>query len=275
MVAFPKKVDRELVVRSASGLGIGLGVLISLFLGGWLWFAVASAIALLSLWEYYGLVSTQTHVSRGVGLIGVFALISLAFKGPSYDSQLLVIALSALVLFCLEVLRRQFTGESFALGNVGGTLGGMIFLGLPWSFLVVLRQQPWGLLLLLTLFLCTWSCDVSAYLVGTRWGRNPFCPQVSPKKSWEGFWGGVCGSLLCSGVLAFSWEFPPMPLLLLGFLCGTAGQLGDLAESVLKREAGVKDSGSIIPGHGGFLDRFDSILFNATLAFFIFEVIWF
>lgn len=269
------KVNGELAVRSASGFGVGLVVLVSLVAGGVLWFAVASVIALLSLWEYYGLVSTQTHLSRGVGLIGVLALLSLSFLGPSYDSQLFVIAAAGLVLFCLEVLRRQFTGESFALGNIGGTLGGMIFVGLPWSFLVILRQQPWGFLLLLTLFLCTWSCDVAAYFVGTRWGRKPFCPEVSPKKSWEGFWGGVCGSLLCSGALAFFWEFPPMPLLLLGFLCGTAGQLGDLAESVLKREAGVKDSGSIIPGHGGVLDRFDSILFNATLAFFIFEVIWF
>lgn len=113
-----------------------------------------------------------------------------------------------------------------------------------------------------------------AYLVGVRWGRTPFCSEVSPKKSWEGFLGGLTGSLFCSGILAFLWEFPPLPLLLLGVLCGTAGQLGDLAESILKREANIKDSGSLIPGHGGMLDRFDSILLNSSLAFLIFEVIW-
>jgi len=74
--------------------------------------------------------------------------------------------------------------------------------------------------------------------------------------------------------LAFAWQFPPFPLLLLGLLCGLAGQIGDLGESLLKREAGVKDAGKLIPGHGGMLDRFDSILVNATLAFLIFEVIW-
>jgi phosphatidate cytidylyltransferase len=96
---------------------------------------------------------------------------------------------------------------------------------------------------------------------------------VSAKKTWEGFGGGVLGSVFASSLVALIFEFPPLPLLLLGLLCGFAGQLGDLGESVLKREAGVKDSGSLIPGHGGFLDRFDSILVNSSLAFIIFEVL--
>ena len=100
---------------------------------------------------------------------------------------------------------------------------------------------------------------------------------MSPHKTWEGFAGGAAASLMCGGLLAliFSliFSFPPLPLLLLGLLCGVAGQLGDLGESVLKREAGVKDTGNIIPGHGGMLDRFDSILVNGTLAFVIFELV--
>ena len=87
------------------------------------------------------------------------------------------------------------------------------------------------------------------------------------------FWVGVVASVVCGSVLPVLFDLAPFPLVLLGALCGVAGQLGDLAESVLKREARVKDTGSLIPGHGGFLDRFDSILVNATLTFFIIEVI--
>lgn len=108
---------------------------------------------------------------------------------------------------------------------------------------------------------------------GRLMGRTPFAFRVSPNKSWEGFWFGLMSSIACGALLPLVLEFPPMPLFLIGILCGVAGQIGDLGESVLKREAGVKDSGNVIPGHGGFLDRFDSILINAALSFFIFEVI--
>ena len=156
--------------------------------------------------------------------------------------------------------------SSQAIFNMGGTLVGLIYIALPWTFLVLLRAEPWGTMLLITIFACTWSCDVTAYLVGVRWGRTYLCENVSPKKTWEGFVAGVAGSLFCAGLLAFAWQFPPFPLLMLGLLCGLAGQIGDLGESLLKREAGVKDAGKLIPGHGGMLDRFDSILVNATLA---------
>jgi phosphatidate cytidylyltransferase len=99
------------------------------------------------------------------------------------------------------------------------------------------------------------------------------CDRVSPKKSLEGFVAGVVSSTICGAVLPVVLEIEPFPWVILGTLCGVAGQLGDLAESVLKREANVKDTGHIIPGHGGFLDRFDSVLMNATLTFFIIEII--
>ena len=165
------------------------------------------------------------------------------------------------------------SGESFALQNMGATIVGIAYVILPWSFMIIIRTRELGAMFLITLFFCTWSCDVAAYFVGSNLGRNLLCEKVSPKKTWEGFIGGAAASFLCGGILALIFSFPPVPLLLMGLLCGIAGQLGDLGESVLKREAGVKDTGSIIPGHGGLLDRFDSILVNATLAFLIFEII--
>lgn len=242
-------------------------------LGTWVWPIVASIAALGSLWEYYNMISTKYKISKGWGLLGSLLLLVTVSLGFSYSLILSVVALTAFLVLFTEVVRRQGTGQSFALWNLGGTISGMIYITLPWSFMIVIRTQTWGHIFLLTIFACTWACDVAAYLIGSKFGSSPFCSRVSPSKSWEGFWAGAFASTMCGVGLALFFEFPPIPLLMLGLLCGVAGQLGDLGESVLKREANVKDSGKAIPGHGGFLDRFDSILINAALSFFIFEVI--
>ncbi len=262
------------IKRSISGIVLASLVLSGMFFGGLLWLLVVMVALMVSLWEFYVILATKAHVSKGIGLaIGLLFPI-MAYRGFPLSAMLAMLAISSFITLFIEIVRRQLTGHSHAIFNLGSTLSGIVYIVLPWTFMILLRNQPWGLFLLVTLFACTWSCDVFSYFIGTRWCKTPFCQSVSPNKSWEGFLGGLVASLLCSGILAFLWEFPPLPLLLLGLLCGTAGQLGDLAESILKREAHIKDTGSLIPGHGGMLDRFDSILLNASLAFMIFEVIW-
>lgn len=263
----------EFVKRILGGAVVVGAIVGGIFIGGWVWPLVASVIALGSLWELYMLMSSKYKISRGWGLLGgLLMLVSIAI-GLSYAVTLSILTVVGFLVLFTEVVRRQSTGQSFALWNLGGTLSGLVYVVLPWSFMILIRTQTWGHIFLLTLFACTWSCDVGAYLIGSKFGSTPFCTRVSPKKTWEGFWAGVAFSTICGSGLAVLFEFPPMPLLLIGLLCGVAGQIGDLGESVLKREAHVKDSGKAIPGHGGFLDRFDSILINASLAFFIFEVI--
>ena len=264
----------ELIIRALSGAFVVLAILGGILLGGVYWSFIVTLIALISLWEFYNLLSVKVKVTRGIGFISALLLIAAATLNFSSAAILAITALIPFLVLCIEIVRRQMLQSSHAIFNMGGTLVGLIFIALPWTFLVLLRAEPWGTMLLITLFACTWSCDITAYLVGVRWGRTYLCENVSPKKTWEGFAAGVAGSLFCAGLLAFAWQFPPFPLLLLGLLCGLAGQIGDLGESLLKREAGVKDAGKLIPGHGGMLDRFDSILVNATLAFLIFEVIW-
>jgi phosphatidate cytidylyltransferase len=268
------KSNAEMTKRCLSASILGSVFLAGLFYGEALWLVVVLVASSFSLWEFYALVSTQAHVSRGVGFFVSFIFLFMAYRGSPISMMLALLVLSTFLTLFIEIVRRQLTGKSHSILNIGLTLFGVIYIVLPWTFMVILRNQPWGLFLLMTLFFCTWSCDVMAYFVGIKWGRTQLCSEISPKKTWEGFLGGLAGSLFCSGILAFFWEFPPLPLLLLGVLCGTAGQLGDLAESILKREANIKDSGSLIPGHGGMLDRFDSILLNSSLAFLIFEVIW-
>ena len=228
---------------------------------------------MMSLWEFYKLLATKHDISPWLIMAsGAFILIGAALN-MTLTAILCTISSILFVTLFLEVVRRQVSGESFALQNMGATIAGIAYVILPWSFMIIIRTRELGALFLITLFFCTWSCDVAAYFVGSNLGKNLLCSKVSPKKTWEGFFGGAAASFLCGGVLALFFSFPPLPLLLMGLLCGVAGQLGDLGESVLKREAGVKDTGSIIPGHGGLLDRFDSILVNATLAFAIFEII--
>ena len=263
----------DLPLRAFSSLFIVFIILGGIIKGGLFWNSVVFVVAMISLWEFYKLLSTKHDISPWLIMFsGGFVLI-----GASSEMSLTAIlcSISAIVFIALflEIVRRQVHGESFALENMGATIVGIAYVILPWSFMILIRSKELGSLFLITLFLCTWSCDVAAYIVGSRLGKTLLCEKISPKKTWEGFFGGTAASLLCGGLLALIFSFPPLPLLLMGLLCGVAGQLGDLGESVLKREAGVKDTGSLIPGHGGLLDRFDSILVNGTLAFVIFELI--
>lgn len=266
--------ERELALRSASGAALALSILGGIYLGNPYWFALCFCICMGSLSEFYRIMSVRFHVSRVVGFsIGAATISAAAFCN---DPAVILPLLSAapILVFFIEIARKHLFSESHGLTSSGGTVAGLLFVVLPWSFLVMLREHLWGVYLLTALFSCTWSCDVAAYLVGSRWGRTPLCPGVSPRKTVEGFAGGFAGSLLCGGALSFIWRLGPVPMLLIALFCGTFGQLGDLAESLIKREAGVKDSGDLIPGHGGLLDRFDSILVNAILVFIVFGVLW-
>ena len=263
----------DLSLRTFSSVFIVVAVIGGITVGGTVWNTIVFLIAMMSLWEFYKLLATKHDISPWLIMAsGAFILIGAALN-MTLTAILCTISSILFVTLFLEVVRRQVSGESFALQNMGATIAGIAYVVLPWSLMMIIRTRELGALFLITLFFCTWSCDVAAYFVGSNLGKNLLCSKVSPKKTWEGFFGGAAASFLCGGVLALFFSFPPLPLLLMGLLCGVAGQLGDLGESVLKREAGVKDTGSIIPGHGGLLDRFDSILVNATLAFAIFEII--
>ena len=263
----------ELQLRTVSGLVIAAGVIAGIYFGGWAWLGISLALALLSLGEYYRMLSKRMKLSRGIGYICALAVMLSSAEGVQPVSITMTLSLSAYVIFMIEMMRRQATGQSFAVNNVGGTLSGVVFIVVPWTCIVLLRRLPTGSLVLFTLFACTWGCDVMAYLIGARWGRNRLCEHVSPKKTWEGFIGGFLGSFLMAAIVIYVLEQPPYPLFLIGLVCGLAGQMGDLAESLIKRELDEKDSGRLIPGHGGVLDRFDSILINGLLTYLLFGIV--
>ena len=264
----------EVMRRTVGGTFVVAAILSGIWYGGWLWVSVIVFFSMISLSEYYRIVSTQARLSRGIGYIAAALVLFSTVEGLHPISISLTLTLSVFIIFIIEIIRRQLQGVSYAILNVGGTLSGILYITVPWCFILLLRSFPAGQLLLISLFFCTWGCDVAAYLIGSRWGHHKLCDKISPSKTFEGFVGGLAGSIFTAGILVFILGQGVSPILWIGIICGTLGQMGDLAESLLKREAGIKDSGSLIPGHGGALDRFDSILINGLFTYVLSVVIY-
>ena len=181
-----------------------------------------------------------------------------------------------LIAMLLAELRRGASKQTVV--NTSSTLLGVLYIGWLGSHVVALRELPGtlgvpyaqGMSFALLPFFLAWTCDTAAYLVGRSWGRRRLAPNVSPGKSVEGAVGGLVACVLAAAA-ARAWFAPYLqliPALVLGLLVGVFAQLGDLVESLLKRDAETKESSSLIPGHGGVLDRFDSILFTAPLVYY-------
>jgi phosphatidate cytidylyltransferase len=159
------------------------------------------------------------------------------------------------------------------LTSVSVTFFGVAYFGILGGYFFRLREMPEGAWHLVWLYAATWAYDTGGYFAGHWWGRRLLAPQVSPKKTWEGCLGGwvlVTGGLflLWSTVPFYSRTYRWMDVLILSLLLSFFGQMGDLVESVIKRSLSAKDSGSLLPGHGGIFDRIDSLLFNAPVLFF-------
>jgi len=156
----------------------------------------------------------------------------------------------------------------YSLQDAAGTLIGTLYLGLL-NYCYLLRTLPDGWIWLIFMLAGTWAGDTAAYFVGKTFGKIKIAPVLSPKKTLEGTIGGILGSLLVGYLFVLLYSFlDPLKMLVLGLLLGMTAGLGDLLESSFKRQAGVKDSSKLIPGHGGILDRFDSAMFTAPLVYY-------
>ena len=173
--------------------------------------------------------------------------------------------LCVLALMVKSILRKDHTDFL----KTGFLYAGLVYIALPLALsnAVVCRNGEFSGLLMVAFFCIIWASDVGAYCFGMLLGQKSWskkmCPHISPKKSWAGFWGGLATALLTGAILYWTgmWKFPIWHCLIVSALMNVMGVLGDLFESLWKRAAGVKDSGNIIPGHGGLMDRFDSALF--------------
>ena len=244
-------------VLTAAAL-IPIIVSVVLWANHWIFLAVLLAVALLCYHEYDAIAA---HFGFGApGPLGFAAGVALLLWNGDLWLILVLLALAALAL----AMRSQDLAHS--LPRAALLVTGVVYVFGCWRCAIPLRalNRHWlmyGLLL-------NWCGDIGAYYVGRRLGRHRLAPRVSPKKSWEGAAASVATSVLLAG--AYLWYFVGVPLWAAAALtaaANAAGQLGDLAESAMKRGAGVKDSGTLLPGHGGFLDRVDSTLFALPVIY--------
>jgi phosphatidate cytidylyltransferase len=222
---------------------------------------------LIAQYEYYRLYfSEQRGPTIGLGL-GLGLLSVLSFAMPAYlPSQGVATGIVGAILVSQLLTRSDLKTR---LLDSAVLAFGVFYIAWLLGHLIAIRQLEDGASLIFFLFLVTWANDTAAYYVGRTWGRHLLAPIISPNKTWEGAVGGMVGSI-AAALICHAWFLPSLTVMQafgVSLLLGIAGPLGDLCESVLKRSAGVKDSGALIPGHGGVLDRVDSLIFT-TPAFY-------
>ncbi|HEX7475502.1 MAG TPA: phosphatidate cytidylyltransferase [Dehalococcoidales bacterium] len=239
------------------------------------WFTAFAAVwGLGGAYEFYSIVKRSRNLAplTYFGLLWVVLLIisphltTVAHFGTVTPSSLLLT--SAVVLPLIFLLWRR--GKENAFANWAWTVGGILYIGWLLSYMVALRNIDDGRGWVFLAILCTFSSDSFAYLTGRSFGKHKMAPFISPKKTWEGAAGGAIAAVAASIFLVWIFNLPVNYWLgaLLGFLVSLMGQLGDLVKSLFKRNMEVKDSGNVLPGHGGFLDRMDSLAFAGVTVFF-------
>jgi phosphatidate cytidylyltransferase len=241
----------------------------------WLFVVLAAAAMVLGLWEFYVLAQRlKLKPDRAAGFIAAAALLTIALQNDPYGNLLLMV-LVIIVLTAGTMIARTLRGAPFdtMIASTGATILGVLYVPLLGSHLVLARMtfDPEAARHLLSFFfLVLMGADAGAYYVGRALGKHKLAPSISPGKTWEGVAGGIVAGVAMAVVSHF-WFFKEGPLKLLvplAIILIVVGILGDLTESALKRGAGAKDAANILPGHGGILDRLDSLLFNAPLIYY-------
>lgn len=243
--------------------GLPFWALVSVFL-------ILAGIEYGQLFEHVGL-----RPSSWLVVAGILAITAMrAWAGFDHVGILLLLITQGALLWYLIQYERgaSRSGSEFAV-----TLGAILYVGWLGAYLISLRALPDGTWWFLIVMPAIWLGDSLAFSIGRRFGRHRMTPRLSPRKTWEGYLGSVLGGALGGGGLALVWQIAAQPAsglrplsgLLIGGLVGALAPLGDLAISMIKREAGVKDSGTLLPGHGGALDRIDSWIVAASVGYYL------
>jgi phosphatidate cytidylyltransferase len=265
--------------RTLTAVAMAVVGLPAIIYGGVFYFLVIAIFLAGSAWEYvrlYRAVQYEPHEIVTVGGVLVIATARFFFADSAIPLFVVMILLAMAVhLFAFERGRNQ------AALDFSVTVAGITYLGWVGSYLLDLRELPQGLWWWLLVLPIVWAGDTGAYSIGAVYGKHKMTPRLSPKKSWEGYFAGLFTSVLIGAFFSYAFSsLGPQPLGglinplqggLLGLFIGAVVPLGDLGESMFKRQSGLKDSSNIFPGHGGFLDRIDSWIWGAAIGYFIIQ----
>ncbi len=268
-------------VRALVTVLFGPFIIFCAWKGGYLFLALIVSIVSLGMYEFYDLATQK--VTRPEKVIGIVSGITLCLM--LYYNQLvnlwIVVSISMFVLVVFELFRN----EVGPILNTAATLMGLFYVSFFLGFLILIRELPGQLnmeyqlggSLIILIFLSIWLCDTAAYLFGSRFGKHKLFQRVSPNKTVEGTILGFIFAVLTAYAcyLTFLQQINLVNVLVIGAVCGSVGQISDLLESLFKRDARVKDSSNLIPGHGGILDRFDSEILVAPVIYFYLRFIVF
>ncbi|MBR3980538.1 MAG: phosphatidate cytidylyltransferase [Bacteroidales bacterium] len=267
---------KNFILRVITGAAYVAAIFAALFTTMPVFFAVFGIIMLFALNEFYKNLKvkdiTVDLVLSNALAVGIYLLPIVKFYSIEFPLLSIVIVL-ALALFAIELFRN----DEQPFQRIAFSLCGIIYVCVPFSLLALYKVEnsvdffctfaPSSYMILL-LFAFTWINDTFAYLTGMLLGKHPLCPKISPKKTIEGFAGGCFFTIVCAAVIAYVYmEGMELHIVGLAVLIVIASTLGDMVESRFKRWVGVKDSGKMLPGHGGFLDRFDSVIFSIPIFF--------
>jgi len=253
------------IISAVVGLPLIIGILL---LGGKFFYIFVFLLSVIGLYEYYSAFSnTEYKPISWIGyLITIFYYLLILSNLSSFYTLSLLIFIALLLIF-LDIIRRGYN-----ILNVAVTILGILYVPFLFSNLIFIYNELNGKLLIWLPFLTAWFSDTGAYFIGSYFGKKKLCPLLSPNKTVEGAIGGIIVSAFFSAMtgllfISIGYEASIIHYLLIGLICGITSILGDLSASAIKRFVHIKDYGNVIPGHGGILDRFDSILFTAPTIY--------
>lgn len=253
--------------RLLSGIVLIALALFFLIAGGNFLWAVTVAISLIGLFELYRIFHMEKSMAGAVGYGMALVFYGNLLFHFSGDAMVFAMGFLILLMFCYV-----FTYPKYKTEQVLAVFFGVFYVAVMLSYVYQIRMLERGAYIVWLVFLCSWGCDTCAYCVGVLFGKHKMAPVLSPKKSVEGAVGGVAGAALLGVLYAYLTKGGMAGYALICAVGALWSMVGDLAASAVKRQTGIKDYGKLIPGHGGILDRFDSVIFTAPVIYFL--VVW-